>query len=311
MKNRLKKKIITKVKSKGSKKERSPEKKKGIYSSKNVLNDLTGTEWIQETTTIWYQRGLGQTHEHAQIEKEHPAPFPYSMVERLVKFFTKKDGLVLDPFCGVASTLKACALNERKGIGIELSQKWVNLSKKRLKEEVTDSSQQKIIKGDSRKVLDKLDKESIDFVVTSPPYWQILSKPADHKVTKERIEKNLDTKYSVSKDDLGNIENYDEFLKELKIICKKCFGLLKDGKYMVIVVSDFRHKSKYIPFHSDVSVMMEECGFDTKSMSILVQNAKKLFPYGYPYDFVPNIHHQFILIFKKPKKIKHKKNEKK
>ena len=80
---------------------------------------------------------------------------------------------------------------------------------------------------------------------------------------------------------------------------------------MVIVVSDFRHKSKYIPFHSDVSVMMEECGFDTKSMSILVQNAKKLFPYGYPYDFVPNIHHQFILMFKKPKKIKHKKNEKK
>ena len=311
MKNRLKKKIITKVKSKGSKKERSPEKKKGIYSSKNVLNDLTGTEWIQETTTIWYQRGLGQTHKHAQIEKEHPAPFPYSMVERLVKFFTKKDGLVLDPFCGVASTLKACALNERKGIGIELSQKWVNLSKKRLKEEVTDSSQQKIIKGDSRKVLGKLDKESIDFVVTSPPYWQILSKPADHKVTKERIEKNLDTKYSVSKDDLGNIENYDEFLKELKIICKKCFGLLKDGKYMVIVVSDFRHKSKYIPFHSDVSVMMEECGFDTKSMSILVQNAKKLFPYGYPYDFVPNIHHQFILIFKKPKKIKNKKNAKK
>ena len=311
MKNRLKKKIITKDQSKGSKKELSPEKKKGIYSSKNILNDLTGTEWIQETTTIWYQRGLGQTHEYAQIEKEHPAPFPYSMVERLVKFFTKKDGLVLDPFCGVASTLKACALNERKGIGIELSQKWVNLSKKRLKEEVSDSSQQKIIKGDSRKVLDKLDKESIDFVVTSPPYWQILSKPADHKVTKERIEKNLDTKYSVSKDDLGNIENYDEFLKELKIICKKCFGLLKDGKYMVIVVSDFRHKSKYIPFHSDVSVMMEECGFDTKSMSILVQNAKKLFPYGYPYDFVPNIHHQFILIFKKPKKIKNKKNEKK
>jgi DNA modification methylase len=311
MKNRLKKKIITKAKSTGSKKEPSPEKKKGIYSSKNILNDLTGTEWIQETTTIWYQRGLGQTHKHAQIEKEHPAPFPYSMVERLIKFFTKKDGLVLDPFCGVASTLKACALNERKGIGIELSQKWVNLSKKRLKEEVTDSSQQKIIKGDSRKVLGKLDKESIDFVVTSPPYWQILSKPADHKVTKERIEKNLDTKYSVSKDDLGNIENYDEFLKELKIICKKCFGLLKDGKYMVIVVSDFRHKSKYIPFHSDVSVMMEECGFDTKSMSILVQNAKKLFPYGYPYDFVPNIHHQFILIFKKPKKIKNKKNAKK
>ena len=152
----MKKKSTSKAKSTSSKKETTPEKKKGIYSSKNILNDLTGTEWIQETSTIWYQRGLGQGHKHAQIEKEHPAPFPYSMVERLVKFFTKKDGLVLDPFCGVASTLKACALNERQGIGVELSAKWVKLSKKRLAEEVPDSKNQKIIKGDSRKVLDKL-----------------------------------------------------------------------------------------------------------------------------------------------------------
>lgn len=291
-----------KIEKKSVKKE--AEKKKGVYHPKNVLNDLTGTEWIQETSTIWYQRGLGQQHKHAQIEKEHPAPFSYSMVERLVKFFTKKNGLVLDPFCGVASTLKACALNDRKGIGIELSQKWVTLSKKRLREEVPDSSQQKIIKGDSRKILDELENNTLDFVVTSPPYWRILGKRADHKVTKERIEKNLDTKYSENKNDLGNIEDYDEFLKELKIIFEKCFKLLKEGKFMVVVVSDFRHKSKYIPFHSDVSIIMEECGFDTKSMSILVQNAKKLFPYGYPYDFVPNIHHQFMLIFKKPKKSK-------
>jgi DNA modification methylase len=293
-----------KVKQKKQSKSKQPEKKQGVYHPKNMLNDLTGTEWIQETSTIWYQRGLGQEHKHAQIEREHPAPFPYSMVERLVKFFTKKNDTVLDPFCGVASTLKACALNKRKGIGIELSSKWVNLSKKRLKEEVSDSSQQKIIKGDSRKVLDNFTKNSLDFVVTSPPYWQILNKPADHKVTKERIEKKLDTRYSDDKNDLGNIEDYDKFLQELKIIFQKCFNLLKEGKYMVVVVSDFRHKSKYIPFHSDVSQVMEKCGFETKSMSILVQNAKKLFPYGYPYDFVPNIHHQFILIFKKPKKLK-------
>lgn len=293
-----------KIKQKKQSKSKQPEKKQGVYHPKNILNDLTGTEWIQETSTIWYQRGLGHEHKHAQIEKEHPAPFAYSMVERLVKFFTKKDDTVLDPFCGVASTLKACALNNRKGIGIELSSKWVNLSKKRLKEEVSDSSQQKIIKGDSRKVLDNFTKNSLDFIVTSPPYWQILSKPADHKVTKERIEKKLDTRYSDDKNDLGNIKDYEEFLQELKIIFQKCFNLLKEGKYMVVVVSDFRHKSKYIPFHSDVSQIMEKCGFETKSMSILVQNAKKLFPYGYPYDFVPNIHHQFILIFKKPKKLK-------
>jgi len=307
----LQKKILSKTvekhkisKKKKIKSSKINEKNNGVYHPRNILNDLTGKEWIQETSTIWYQRGLGQNHKHAQIEKEHPAPFPYSMIERLVKFFTKKDALVLDPFCGVASTLKACGLNERRGIGIELVPKWVNLSKKRLKEEVPNYSEQKIIKGDSRKILDRFDPNSFDFIVTSPPYWQILTKAADHKVIKERIEKNLDTKYSEDKNDLGNITDYDQFLKELKLIFQKCFKVLKHGKYMVVVVSDFRHKSKYIPFHSDVAMIMEKSGFETKSMSILVQNAKQLFPYGYPYDFVPNIHHQFILIFKKPKKLK-------
>jgi len=276
-------------------------KKKSVSDPRNIVNDLTGTEWIQETSTIWYQRGLGQTHQHALIEREHPAPFPYLMVERLIKFFTKKDSLALDPFCGVASTQKACALNDRNSIGIDLSQKWVNLGKRRLKEEVPDSSGQKIIKGDSRKILDKFDENYFDFVVTSPPYWQILNKKADHKVIAERLQNNLETKYSNNVNDLGNITDYEIFLKELKIVFQKCFKVLKNNKFMVVVVSDFRHKSKYFSFHSDIVDIMEKCGFQTKGISILVQNAKKLYPYGYPYDYVPNIHHQYILIFKKPK----------
>ncbi len=287
------------VRSKAKSKTKKITKKKGNLHKRNLLNDLTGTEWIQETSTIWYQRGLGKEHKHTEIEKQHPAPFSYSMIERLVKFFTKKDGLVLDPLCGVASTLKACALNGRNGVGIELSAKWVNLSKKRLSNEVPDKSKQKIIKGDARIKLDEFDEEEFDFIVTSPPYWQILAKPADHKVKAERIKKNLETKYSNDKNDIGNIVDYRDFLSELKIIFEKCFRVLKNKKYMVVVVSDFRHKSKLVSYHSDVVKIMEKCGFKTKSISILVQNAKQLFPYGYPYDFVPNIHHQYILIFKK------------
>lgn len=267
---------------------------------KNALNDLTGTEWIQETSTVWFQRGLGKESKHAEIEKQHPAPFPYLMVERLIKFFTKKNALVLDPFCGIASTLKACALNDRKGIGVELSKKWIKLSEERLKKETPNNNTQKIIHGDSRKELSKFNDESIDFIVTSPPYWQILNKKADHKVINERIKKNLETTYSIDKNDLGNIDNYEEFLNELKIVFSQCHRLLKKKKYTAIVVSDFRHKSKYFSYHMDIVRMMEAIGFMTKGITILVQNAKGLYPYGYPYDYVPNIHHQYILLFQKP-----------
>jgi len=278
---------------------KTKEKKKGVHHPKNILNDLTGTEWIQETSTIWFQRGLGQESKHAEIERKHPAPFPYLMIERLVKFFTKKNELVLDPFCGVASTLKACALNHRKGVGVELSQKWIELSKERLKLEANNSKDQRLIKGDARKILSELDNKSFDFVVTSPPYWQILNKKADHKVVNERIKKNLETNYSDDKNDLGNIEDYQEFLNELKVVFQGCYRLLKNKKYAVIVVSDFRHKSTYVAYHIDIIRMMENIGFVTKGITILVQNAKKLYPYGYPYGYVPNIHHQYILIFQK------------
>lgn len=51
-------------------------------------------------------------------------------------------------------------------------------------------------------------------MVTSPPYWGILNKQ-DQKVKKNRVANNLETKYSESEKDLGNVENYDEFLEIL------------------------------------------------------------------------------------------------
>ncbi len=268
---------------------------------KNVLNELDGREWIKETRSVWFQKGLGNEHEHAQIEKQHPAPFSFQDIGRLIRFFTKPGDLVLDPFCGVASTLKACALDNRQGVGIEIEKKWAKLGKERLSKEVPYSEGQEIIIGDARVELLKFADNSFDYIVTSPPYWKILTKKPDHKVNSERIKNGYDTKYSENVKDLGNIESYDAFLTELKKCFKECYRILKEGKYASIIVSDFRHKSKFYSFHSDVIEKMEEVGFSSKGITILVQNNKKLYPYGYPYAFVSNIHHQYILIFRKDK----------
>jgi len=56
---------------------------------KNRLNDLSAKEWIAETVSVWVQRGLGKNHAEARIEREHPAPFSFQDVARLVRFFTK------------------------------------------------------------------------------------------------------------------------------------------------------------------------------------------------------------------------------
>lgn len=277
-------------------------KEEGIRDSKNLLNELTGKEWIKETASVWYQRGLGKDHPHTFYERQHPAPFPYLMVQRLLLFFTKRGNLVLDPFSGVGSTLKACALNGRRGIGIELVEKWVALTNERLAAEANTGPEQKLIQGDNREIMKQFESEKFDFIVTSPPYWKILNKPPDHRVKQERMKENLDTRYSIDPRDLANIREYHVFLEELKKVFAECQRTLKTGKYMVVVVADFRHKSRYVMYHADICNIMEEVGFTPKGLTIFVKNAKKLYPYGYPYEYVPNIHHEYLMIFKKERK---------
>lgn len=276
---------------------------------RNQLNDLTAKEWIVETISVWNQRGLGAGHPDAKIERQHPAPFSFTDVGRLVRYFTKSGQTVLDPFVGVGSTLKACAVDRRKGIGIELNPQFAELSRERLDTEIGDMfstvEDQKIIEGDARDVLPTIADESVDFVVTSPPYWSILKKQ-DHKVRQERLAKGLSKDYGDDPRDLAMIEDYEEFLEELTRLFRECSRTLKFGKYMAIIVSDFRDKSRYIMFHADLARSLEKIGLEMRGLKVLYQRHKKVFPYGYPYSYVPNIHNQYILILQKPKKVEPK-----
>ena len=279
--------------------EEEPVKEPAVVSRLNKLNDLTAKEWLPETISVWMQRGLGKGHAEAEIERLHPAPFSFTDVSRLVSFFTKQGHTVLDPFVGVGSTLKACAITGRKGIGIELNPTYVDLTKQRLKKELEPGlflpEEQRVIQGDAREVVRTLPDESIDFVVTSPPYWCILHKE-DHKAKQERTNHNLQARYSDDPRDLGNIKSYDDFLDELTAILAQCTRVLKKGKYMAVIVSDFREKKQFHMFHADLANRLEEKGFMLKGITILYQRHKRIFPYGYPAAFVSNIHHQYIVI---------------
>ena len=279
---------------------------------RNTLNELNGSQWLPETKSFFYQKGLGAKHPHAQIERQHPAPFSFQDVSHLITFFTKKGMDVLDPFGGVGSTAKACELEGRICTSIELQSKWHDLAIQRLETEVASGASEKhnFILGDTRVELKKMADCSFDFMVTSPPYWSILNKKADYKVKQERIANNLATNYSDNDDnDLANINSYEEFLDVLvNDVFLECGRVLRPKKYMCIVVSDFRHKSEFISFHSDLIQMINNkitpdgYKLSLQGVKVLLQNHKTLLPYGYPFAYVENIHHQYILIFRKDKK---------
>ena len=272
-----------------------------VVSPRNTLNALTAKEWITETVSVWRQRGLGRGHPDTVIERQHPAPFSFTDVARLVRFFTKPGQTVLDPFVGIGSTLKAAALEGRNGIGIELEKEFVRLSKERLKSEVAlvdvEPTDQQVLHGDARKVMATLEDDSVDLVVTSPPYWNILHKK-DHKAIQEREAKGLKTRYSDAKADLGNIPVYEDFLDELTGILVQAKRVLKKNKYMAIIVSDFRDGKRLRMFHADIASRLENEGYVLQGITILHQAHKRVFPYGYPASYVPNIHHQYIVILR-------------
>lgn len=271
---------------------------------RNQLNELTAQEWMSETVSVWLQRGLGARHPDAQIERQHPAPFSFSDVSRLIRFFTKAGGVVLDPFAGVGSTLKACALEGRIGIGIELNADYVDLARKRIEQEVGPDAptrdRQVVLEGDARTLVKTLADDSIDLIVTSPPYAAILHKE-DHKARQERRAHGLATRYSDNAADLGNVHDYEIFLEELGGILGSCSDPLKNKKYMTVVVGDFRDKSRYVMFHADLVRALERTPFELRGIIVLYQRHKRVFPYGYPFSYVPNIHNQFILVLQNVK----------
>lgn len=253
-----------------------------------VLSDLQGSFVVMSKATP-----------RDPLKKQHPATFSEDDAQRLIRMFTKKGQSVLDPFIGVGSAAVACALEKRACIGFDIYEQWVQLAKERVSRVKRNSPHPiKIETKDALTALREMDAESQDFILTSPPYWGILQK-TDHKAKKERSEVGLATDYGDNADDLGLIKCYDEFLDALTAHFREWFRVLKHRAYTAVIVSDFRHGSRYYPFHAHIGECLERVGMTLQGMVIIVQDSKRLYPYGFPTTYVPNICNQFVVIARK------------
>lgn len=78
---------------------------------------------------LWIIPNVKNNH----IEKtDHPCQFPIELVERLILSMTDKDDWVLDPFLGAGTSVIATLLHQRRGIGAEVSGKYIKITKERI-----------------------------------------------------------------------------------------------------------------------------------------------------------------------------------
>lgn len=267
--------------------------KESIKRSKARLNALDGKTWTRYSISIW---DIAKTSEEARLR--HPALFPQHLVERLLEIYTKPGDVVLDPFVGSGSTLLAALKLGRKSIGFDISPQYISLAEKRLREIEATSRASSLVSlscDDAQHLSHRIKPNSIDLVVTSPPYWDIhhQRRTADSKPPRP---------YTTSHQDLGNISDYSEFLNLLAKVFHHFFIVVKPGRWCILIVMDLRKGNQFYPLHMDCIQRMTSCGFILEDIIIWDRRHEyhNLRPLGYPTTFRVNKVHEYILIFQKP-----------
>lgn len=155
----------------------------------------------------------------------------------------------------------------------------------------------KIIIGDSRSMIEVEDK-SIDLIVTSPPYWHL----KDYGVPNQ----------------IGYGQTLHQYLKDLYLVWKECFRVLRDGGRLCINIGDqfargiIYGRYKIIPIHSEIISQCEKIGFDfmgsiiwqKKTTMNTTGGANIMGSFPYPPNGIVEIDYEYIHIFKKPGKAK-------
>ena len=264
----------------------------------NKLNDLDSKSWLKFQKS-WFIHNPPPRKKGVLV---HPAKFPETLAQEFIEFFTKQGETVLDPMAGTGSTLIAALRAGRNSYGIELNPRYAEIAKEIIEEErkaLGDSIsnlQSQIINSDAAEI-NNYQIPPIHYVLTSPPYWDMLHARGAETQKKRRAAAELDVHYSDDPNDLGNIRDYEEFLEKLVNIYKGLKPLLCEKAYLTIIVKNVKKGGKIYPLAWDIA---RELGrtYTLKDEKIWVQDNQRLAPFGLGSAWVSNTFHHYCLQFR-------------
>jgi len=238
-------------------------------------------EFKKETTTLWSfpERGNWATH-----NPKFRGNFAPQIARNIILKYSKEGDVVLDPMVGGGTTLIEAKILNRKGIGFDINPEAVKLTRKCLQFDGSDSSQ-KVEVGDVR-ILRKIKDESIDLILTHPPYINII------KYSNGKIEQ-----------DLSNISSPVKFCNEFEPAIREFYRVLKPGKYCAILIGDTRKSRHYVPLAFYVMQLFLKNYFILKEDIIKYQHNCESTPYWAAKAEQYNIYlimHEHLFVFRKP-----------
>ena len=264
----------------------------------NKLNNLTNKEWLKFQKS-WFIHNPPPRKKGVLV---HPAKFPETMAQEFIEFFTKKGEAVLDPMAGTGSMLVAALRAGRNSYGVELNPKYARIAKQIIEEErkalgeKVEGLMSNIVNGDAR-FASNYELPIIDYVLTSPPYWDMLHAKGAQTQKKRRGSDGLDVHYSDDPNDMGNINDYETFLEGLVSIYKGLQPLLRKKAYLTIIVKNVKKGGKIYPLAWDLGHELGKT-YTLKDEKIWLQDNQRLAPYGLGSAWVSNTFHHYCLQFR-------------
>jgi hypothetical protein len=188
-------------------------------------------------------------------------------------------------------------------VGIELNPRYAALARQVVAAEVAAHNprlaqkyQPQIIEGDAAEAA-HLGLPPVDFVLTSPPYWDMLRMKGSNTQRRRRTA-GLDVFYSDDPRDLGNVADYEAFLDRLCRVYEALHPLLRDRAYLTIIVKNVKKGGTVYPLAWDIGRRLAQT-YTLKDEKIWAQNDQRLAPYGLGSAWVSNTFHHYCLNFRK------------
>ena len=264
----------------------------------NKLNDLDSKTWLKFQKS-WFIHNPPPRKKDVLV---HPAKFPETMAQDFIEFFTKQGQTILDPMAGTGSALIAALRAGRNSYGIELNKKYAEIAEQIIKDErkalgsSIENLKSEIVNGDALKAA-KFKIPTIDYVLTSPPYWDMLHAKGAETQQKRRTSSDMDVFYSEDPQDVGNIHDYEKFLEQLVAIYTGLKPVLRERAYITIIVKNVKKGGKIYPLAWDLARELGKV-YTLKDEKLWLQDNQPLAPYGLGSAWVSNTFHHYCLQFR-------------
>jgi len=189
----------------------------------------------------------------------HPAKLLPAVAARAIAHYTKPGDIVLDPMCGIGTTLVEAVHLGRRAVGVEYEPHWVavteaNLDLARHTGADADGTAARVVHGDARQLATLLPAElvgQVALVVTSPPYGPSTHGQVD-VVPGGGVHKR-DYRYGNTLD-RGNLANigHHRLLAGFSKILAGCAVFLRPGGHVAITVRPWREHAELIDLPSQI-----------------------------------------------------------